>query len=207
LTPSGLPIIMNSTVETSPIMTLDPAQSPRSTAPAIKGEKLRSAMRAWTAGVTIVTAAYNGSRHGMTVNSFASISLDPPWITISLQQAARTHELVLKTGAFGITILSAEQKDLSDRFAGRTPAQSPRSAASAVQGESEDRFKGLVIESLVTGAPFIKGGRAYLDCRLVQTISAGMNTLFIGEVVAALAAGQDQPLIYHIRKYWRLSDI
>jgi flavin reductase (DIM6/NTAB) family NADH-FMN oxidoreductase RutF len=181
-------------------MTLDPAQSPRSTAPAVKGEKLRSAMRAWTAGVTIVTAAYNGSRHGMTVNSFASVSLDPPWVTISLQQATRTHELVLKAGAFGITILSAEQKDLSDRFAGHTPAQSP-------EWEPEDRFKGLVIESLVTGATFVKGGLAYLDCRLVQTISAGKNTLFIGEVVAALAAVQDQPLIYHNRKYWRLSDI
>ena len=51
-------------------MTLDP-------------ENLRAAMRAWSAGVTVVTAVHEGSRHGMTVNSFTSISLDPALVTIS----------------------------------------------------------------------------------------------------------------------------
>jgi len=175
-------------MKSSPILTLDP-------------EALRAAMRGWTAGVTIVTATHDGVRHGMTVNSFTSVSLDPAWITISLQQSTRTHELVLKAGAFGVTILSAGQKELADRFAGQTTA--PASSIPA----SDGRFAGLETETLVTGAPLIKGGLAWLDCRLVHTMTAGANSLFIGEVVAARGEFAGEPLIYHHRKYWRLHDL
>src|SRR5690349_129985 len=87
----------------------------------LDAEALRSAMRAWTAGVTVVTASHEGSRHGMTVNSFTSISLDPAMITTSLQGSTRTHELVTRARAFGITILSSAQARLSDLFAGKFP--------------------------------------------------------------------------------------
>ena len=157
-------------------------------------EALRGAMRAWTAGVTVLTSVYEGQRHGMTVNSFTSISLDPALITISLQAASRTHELVSKSRVFGLTILSAEQAEVSDVFAGRTP-------------DGQDRFAGLQTESLVTGSPLVVGGLAWMDCRVAQTFDAGMNTLFIAEVVAARGNGEGQPLIYHNRKYWRLSEL
>ncbi len=150
-------------------------------------------MRAWTAGVTIVAAAHNNIRHGMTVNSFTSVSLEPAWVTISLQQSTRTNELIREAGAFGITILSLDQKELADRFSGLKP-------------EMEDRFSGLEIVSYVTGAPLIEGGLAHLDCRVVQSIEVGMNTLFIAEVVAARMETSSRPLIYHNRKYWQLTD-
>ena len=157
-------------------------------------EQLRSAMRAWTAGVTIVAAAHEGVRHGMTVNSFTSISLDPAWITISLQQTSRTHALIHKSGVFGITILGLDQKDLADRFAGLSP-------------ELEDRFVGLATETYQTGAPLIKSGLAHLDCRVIQSILVGMNTLFIAEVVSAHTREAGPPLIYHNRGYWKLTDL
>lgn len=160
----------------------------------LDSENLRAAMRAWSAGVTVVTAVHEGAKHGMTVNSFTSISLDPALVTISLQQSTRTHELVSKSRAFGLTILSAEQANISDLFAGRVP-------------EIEDRFSDLQTEVLVTGSPLIVGGLAWLDCRVVQTFDAGMNTLFIAEVLAARSTGEGQPLIYHNRKYWRLTDL
>ena len=62
--------MMKLTMEKSPVMT---------------PENLKAAMRAWSAGVTVVTAIYKDHKHGMTVNSFTSISLDPAMITISLQ--------------------------------------------------------------------------------------------------------------------------
>ena len=130
----------------------------------------------------------------MTVNSFTSISLDPAMITISLQQSTRTHELISKSRVFGLTILSAEQAKISDLFAGRFP-------------EIEDRFTDLQTETLITGSPLIVGGLAWLDCRVAQTFDAGMNTLFIAEVLAARSFGEDQPLIYHSRKYWGLSQL
>jgi flavin reductase (DIM6/NTAB) family NADH-FMN oxidoreductase RutF len=168
-------------MENLPVMALDP-------------ENLRAAMRAWTAGVTVAATAHEGHQHGMTVNSFTSISLDPPMITISLQQATRTHEFVSKSNVFGLTILSVEQANVSDLFAGRFP-------------DIADRFAGLQTETLVTGSPLIVGGLAWLDCRVVHTFDAGMNTLFIAEVVAARGFGEDQPLIYHNRRYWRMSQL
>ncbi len=162
-------------------MTLDP-------------EDLRAAMRAWSAGVTVVAAVYGDQKHGMTVNSFTSISLNPALITISLQQNTRTHEIVMQSKAFGLTILSAEQRHLSNIFAGRLK-------------EIEDKFANLRTETLVTGSPLIVGGLSWLDCRVVQTFDAGMNTLLIAEVVAARGTGSGDPLIYHNREYWRLQKL
>ena len=158
-----------------------------------RADQLRSAMRAWTSGVTIVTATWEGQQHGMTVSSFTSISLDPPLIVISLQTASRTHDVVVKAGAFGVTILAVDQQELSERFASR-------------QASMGERLDGLEIETLVTGAPLIKGGLAYLDCRVRQSIPSGMNTLFIAEVVAVRGDDHDAPLVYHDRTYHQLKE-
>jgi flavin reductase len=154
-------------------------------------EQLRQSMRAWVSGVTIVTASHAGEQHGMTVSSFTSVALEPPLIIISLQTASRTHQLVSQANAFAVTILAEDQRELSDRFAGRLD-------------DSEDRLAGLETETLVTGASFLKGGLAYLDCRVVQSIPLGTNTLFLAEVVAARGNGTGQPLVYHDRQYHKL---
>lgn len=159
-------------------MTLDP-------------EQLRRAMRAWTSGVTIVTATHAGQRYGMTVNSFASISLDPPLIAVTLKKLTHTHALVEGSGEFAITILSADQGHLSDRFAGKIP-------------DVTDRFEGVETETLVLDIPLIKGGTAYFNCRVVNAIPVGENTLFIAEVVAAQGEGEGDPLVYHDRVFWKL---
>lgn len=169
-------------------------ETPLVTMTNLKSEQLRAAMRTWSAGVTVATATFEGSSHGMTVNSFTSISLDPAMITISLQTHTRTHELVEKSRAFGLTILSSEQTAISDLFAGRKP-------------ETQDRFANIQTETLLTGSPLIVGGLAWLDCRVVQTFDAGMNTLFIAEVVAAREGMPGAPLLYHDRKYWSLSEL
>lgn len=157
-------------------------------------EQLRAAMRGWSAGVTVVTAAHQGQFHGMTVNSFTSISLDPALIIIALQNSTRTHELVSKSQAFGVTILSNTQADMSDLFAGRKP-------------EVADRFAEIQTETLVSGAPLIVGGISWFDCRVIQTVAANENTLFVAEVVAAQARSSAEPLIYHNRVYWSLAEL
>jgi flavin reductase (DIM6/NTAB) family NADH-FMN oxidoreductase RutF len=157
-------------------------------------EHLRQAMRAWSSGVTIVTPATAGEQHGMTVSSFTSIALEPPLIIIALQTDSRTHALVSQADAFGVTILAQDQQELSERFAGRGE-------------DNEDRLAGVETETLLTGAPFIKGGLAYLDCRVSQAIPVGANTLFLAKVVAARGDdGEGQPLVYHDRQYRNLSE-
>ena len=157
----------------------------------LDSEKLRQAMRAWASGVTIVTAVHNGEQHGMTVSSFTSISLAPPLVMISLQTDSHTHRLVSQSKTFAVTILANEQQELSDRFAGRI-------------ADTGNRFVDVETETLISSAPFIKGGLAYLDCCVTQVIPVGMNTLFLAEVVAARGDGEGQPLVYHDQHYHEL---
>jgi flavin reductase (DIM6/NTAB) family NADH-FMN oxidoreductase RutF len=127
----------------------------------------------------------------MTVNSFTSISLDPPLVSITLKKLSHTHELVEKSGEFAVTVLSSDQGELSDRFAGKMP-------------EITDRFEGLETDKLLIDAPLLKGGLAYLNCRVLNSIPVGENTLFIAEVIAAQEKDEGAPLVYHNRVFWKL---
>lgn len=160
-------------------MTLDP-------------EQLRHAMRAWTTGVAVVTATHDGQRYGMTVNSFTSISLEPPLVSVALKQLTHTHDLIVKSNEFAVTILSSTQQELSDRFAGKMP-------------QIADRFENVQTETLAIPAPLLKGGTAYFNCRVINAIPVGENTLFVAEVVAARGEGEGDPLVYHNRVYWKLN--
>jgi flavin reductase (DIM6/NTAB) family NADH-FMN oxidoreductase RutF len=155
------------------------------------GDTLRNVMRLWTTGVSIVTSANQGERHGMTVNSFVSISLQPPRVSVTLATQTRTYALVIKTNCFGVTILSHDQLAVSERFAGKGD-------------ELGDRFEGIETMQMATGAPFIIGGLAYVDCRVIHTYPMENSTLFVGEVVATWHSEHNNPLIYHNRDYHRL---
>jgi flavin reductase (DIM6/NTAB) family NADH-FMN oxidoreductase RutF len=152
-------------------------------------DDLRKVMRSWTSGVTVVTARHGDQQHGMTVSSFTSIDLEPPRVLVSLERSCRTHELASLSGHFGITILSAGQKDISDRFAGRMPEL------------DNNRFEGLAVMTLKSGSPFIAGGLACLDCAIIHSYGSGSNTLLIGDVIAASSSGEGDPLLYFDRDY------
>jgi flavin reductase (DIM6/NTAB) family NADH-FMN oxidoreductase RutF len=158
----------------------------------IESDLLRQAMRFWATGVTIVTAAYEGVQHGMTVSSFTSVSLTPPQVLISLAQNARTHDLIMRSRNFGISILDSSQTDLSDRFAGRVP-------------DEMDRLDGIETISLVSGVPLIKQGLARLDCHVVTTLGSGTHTIFIAEVLSAQSGEAGDPLLYFNRGYQKIT--
>ncbi len=153
-----------------------------------RGEDLRRAMRRWVTGVSIVTAAHEGKRHGMTVNSFVSVSLDPPLVTVTLANTTRTHKLVSASGRFGVTILDIHQQNLSDRFAGRIP-------------EDGDRFHDVQIFSLSGEIPLLSDGLAALECRVVHRYEMPHSTLFIGEVEQVWIREDGEPLVYVNRAY------
>ena len=127
----------------------------------------------------------------MTVNSFTSISVNPALITVTLMNTTRTYHLVVSSGIFGITVLSVDQQSIADRFAGRG-------------GEESNRFESIDMFTLETGAPFITGGLAFLDCRVAYSHPMPESTLFIGEVLAAQRIEDDRPLVYFNRDYHRL---
>jgi len=133
---------------------------------------LRSVMRHWPTGVAILTSRHSGPAHGMTVNSFCSVSLDPPLVLVSIEQAVRTHGLVKSSGVFGISFLREGQEWISNRFAGR-------------ETENTDRFEGLEVFTSVTGAPILADNIGHLDCVVTAAYPAGNHTIFVAEVVAA----------------------
>lgn len=155
-------------------------------------EELRNSMRYWLTGVTVVTSSFNNLEHGMTVSSFTSLSLEPPQILISLQKNSRTHDLIMRSSVFGITILAADQEDISNIFAGR-------------KTDLEDRLSDLKTFKLSTGAPFLEGGIAFFDCKVVTTIGSGTHSIFVAEVLETQTGRVDiDPLIYYNREYKQL---
>ncbi len=159
-------------------MTLDP-------------EQLRRAMRAWTTGVAVIMAAHDSQSYGMTINSFTSLSLEPPLISVTLRNATHVYALVSKSRTFGLTILSASQRELAEDFAGRK--------------HGAERMAGIQTKLLASGASFLEGGLAWLDCNVIHTYAAGENTLFIAEVTEARVASAENPLVYHNREYHQLA--
>jgi flavin reductase (DIM6/NTAB) family NADH-FMN oxidoreductase RutF len=159
----------------------------------VSPDEMRESMRLWTTGVAIFSAQFEGLRHGMTVSSFTSISLEPPLVLASIQKDTRTHELMQKSGAFGVTILSQDQIELSDRFAGRL-------------GEEAERFVNVDTETLITGSPLITGGLAYFDCQIVNHVDLPTHSVFIGEVIATRNGVVGGPLAYFDRAYRKLQE-
>jgi flavin reductase (DIM6/NTAB) family NADH-FMN oxidoreductase RutF len=157
----------------------------------VDSESLKNAMRKWTTGVSIVTSRDGNLIHGMTVNSFTSISIAPPLVVVTLAHPTRTYSLVLKTGLFGVTILGSDQEEISARFSGKGEVES-------------NRFENLSTFEIVSGVPFLSGGLAFFDCRVQRTYPMTDSTLFIAEVTAVQIADRDDPLVYHNRQYHRL---
>lgn len=133
----------------------------------------RQVMRRFPTGVTILTVRHGERIHGMTANSFTSVSLDPTLVLICITKVTTTHDLVARAGIFALNILSARQAHLAKRFAKQVVAPA-------------DPFAGIAHHRATTGAPIFDDCIAYLDCRVVAAHAAGDHTIFIG---AAQAAG------------------
>jgi len=131
-------------------------------------------------GVTIATSrASDGAPHGLTANSFTTVSLTPPLILFCIDNRARLLEHFVDTGYFGINILSEEQQDLSSRFA----------------RPNINRFDGVEWYEGRTGAPLFDGSLATMECKLVQSVQAGDHLILVGEVVH-MGCRDGNPLAY-----------
>ena len=148
----------------------------------IPSDQFKYVMRQWASGVSVVTMQAEERRHGLTVSGFLSISPEPPLVLISVGQELTSDSLLQASGAYAVNLLREDQRELSDRFAGRL-------------GEV-DRFEGQSTHTAATGAPILDDCLAWLDCRVVSTQVVGDHTLFIGEVVAAGVHGPGRPLLY-----------
>ena len=160
--------------------------------PPLDGAQFRKVMSQFATGVTIVTTRHEKEIHGMTCNSFCSISLHPLTVMVSLAKDTRTERLVERGQVFAVNVLSQAQTELSDRFAGRH------------REKENDRFAGFEWITAITGAPIFKGTQAYFDCKLLKAFDGGSHGLYIGEVVEAKADESQVPLIFFQSRYMGL---
>jgi len=129
-------------------------------------------MRRYPTGVTILTVRDGNQIHGMTANSFTSVSLNPTLVLVCIDKRNRTHTFVARAGHFALNILGERQVHLARRFAKQI-------------AQPADPFADITHHRVVTGAPIFDDSVAHLDCRVVAAHDAGDHTIFIGEVMAA----------------------
>ncbi len=160
--------------------------------PAVQGDELREAMRLFASGVTIVTAEQDGVQYGITVSSFASVSLEPPTVMVCIYNQSSIAGTIIESEHFAVHILGEEQEILSNLFASSIPG--------------EEKYEGLVISQGTSGAPLLDDALAVLDCVLTQTLAVGTHTVMFGRVVHAVTRPDNGwPLLYYNRAYRTLA--
>jgi (E)-2-((N-methylformamido)methylene)succinate hydrolase len=164
-----------------------------STHPAsVRSEDFRRACGAFATGIAIATViGRDGKPHGLTVNSFTSVSLHPPLVLICVAHKAATHGPFASAESFAINILHTGQEHLSSRFASSHP----------------NRFDGVAWSEGAGGVPVLADSLAVLECVTKERIEAGDHTIFLGEVrhaVCPVQANNSAPLLYHCGKYVKL---
>jgi flavin reductase (DIM6/NTAB) family NADH-FMN oxidoreductase RutF len=136
-------------------------------------------------GVTVVSVIDPGGRpHGITINSFASLSLDPPLVMVSIDLRNSALQHFLQSTHFAVNVLAHDQEHHSRRFA----------------RHAEDRFFGVNWQGAESGAPLIEGALAHLECSRMNWFEAGDHAVLIGRVVRA-GCREGRPLLFFQSAY------
>ena len=159
----------------------------------ISSEAFRGALRTFPSGVTIVTVKAGDLVHGLTISAFASVSPEPPLVTIIIDQRHLAYTLMETEGAtFAINILRQDQIELSNRFA---------------WVKDEDRFAQGNWKEGISGVPVLSDALAWLDCTIYARYPAGTHTIYVGEVQASEVKVPDQPPLVYWNQGYRQLDV
>jgi flavin reductase (DIM6/NTAB) family NADH-FMN oxidoreductase RutF len=151
----------------------------------VTSEQFRHACGRFATGVAIATVVdVNGVPHGLTVNSFSSVSLDPPLVLVCLGHAIAAIDAFRQATHFGLSILGADQVALSERFARKL----------------DDRFDSLAWRRGEMGVPLLRGTIAAMECESRHRFEAGDHDILVGEVMRA-EWNDEPPLLYFASDY------
>ena len=152
----------------------------------IDGAVFRQLCGRFPTGVVVVTTTMEDGRPvGMTANSFTSVSLDPPLVSVNVDDHAAMHRHMARAERFAINILESRQEALSRRFAEEHP----------------DRFDGVGYHLSEGGFPILDGALAFLECVRHIAFVAGDHTIVIGEVTGG-SVSEGRPLLYYRGGYY-----
>ena len=156
----------------------------------LSARRLRDVLGSFTTGVVIVTTVGDSGRPiGLTVNSFNSVSIDPPLILWSLSLKSPSLHAFRAHNWFAVNILAEDQERLCRQFA--TP--------------SKDKFLDVRFDFGETGVPVLHGTAAYLECSTYARYPGGDHEIYLGEIRAMRDHGL-APLIFHRGAIRRLGE-
>lgn len=139
-------------------------------------------MGTFPTGVTVVAALDGeGGPVGLTVNSFTSVSLDPPLVLVCIDRGSGSHDVLLDAGSFTVNVLAGDQGEVAARFA-TDPAH--------------QRFDDLPWRPGPTGAPVLEGAASWLACVLDARHPGGDHSILVGRVVAGEVGAAPSLLFY-----------
>jgi flavin reductase (DIM6/NTAB) family NADH-FMN oxidoreductase RutF len=160
----------------------------------VDARQLRQALGSFPTGVCLVTTALTGGkREGMTINSFASVSLDPPLILWSIRDNARSGDAFLAARSFNLSVLSCDQQDLATHFAKPAPDKFERFADEFDNGANE--------------CPRLKDAVATFECSVWSRHQEGDHTILLGRVERFARSDKAAPLLFHSGRMGSLWDL
>jgi len=171
----------------APKPSTDPANELASDSSPIDPRDFRSALGTYATGVTIITAAgADGKPYGLTCNSFASVSLNPPLVLWSLVLYSSSLSVFQNASHFAVNVLGASQQALANKFS----------------KSSEDKFVGVDWTSGIGNAPLLMECVANFQCRAVNRYYGGDHVIFLG-AVEDYAYNRNEPLLFARGGYGR----
>jgi flavin reductase (DIM6/NTAB) family NADH-FMN oxidoreductase RutF len=139
-------------------------------------------------GVSVVVAAFEGRRAGLTISTLVSLSLSPPLVAISLARAASLYEVLRASGRWGISILAGDQERLAQHFA--------RNAPPLVQWEG--------IDVRADDPLLLEGAVGWMSVQTETEHPAGDHSLFVGAIASVERGPGQGALVYYDRRYQAL---
>jgi flavin reductase (DIM6/NTAB) family NADH-FMN oxidoreductase RutF len=157
----------------------------------VDSRKFRKALGHFATGVTVVTGLTEaGMPVGVTVNAFASVSLEPPLILICLANTTGCLSAFSAGTRFAVNILSDDQVSLSKAFA----------------GPHEHRFRNRAFDTWDSGCPILRGCLANLECTRTEVHTAGDHIIVLGRVDRIETDDDGRPLLFYRSTYGHLDD-
>ena len=166
---------------------LAPVSDPAADEGTIDGARYRQVLGHFATGVTVVTTATDGVPAGLAVNSFTSVSMEPPLVAFCVARTSLTWPRIRAAGVFCVNILAEDQEDLCRVFATR----------------SADKFRGVGWRPAESGAPMLTGALAWIDCSVEAEHPAGDHLIVVGGVRELGVAHEGRPLVFYRGGYGR----
>ena len=161
----------------------------------IDPRELRNTLGTFASGVTVVTSGTDPMFHGMTAQSFSSLSLDPPLVLVCVDKHASMLEIMKEAKAFTVNVLAHDQEEVSGYFASKERPAPPH------QFDTVDYTIGA------TGCPRLDRATTYFDCTLHDVLAGGDHEILVGEVKAFGLNHEEDPILFYKGRYRTLAPV